>query len=78
MKIYQVSPWDVVIDERHPRDVRFQRARLEAEGQIEPIEVLVQRTPKRHYLVDPDAWVYAADQVAAARELEWKTILVTY
>lgn len=78
MKIYQVSPWEVVIEEQPPRDVRAQRVRLLTEGQIEPLEVLVQRTPTRHYILDHDGWCYAAAQVAAARELGWETILVTY
>jgi hypothetical protein len=56
----------------YPGEVRRQRERLENEGQIEPIEV----TPD--FVITEDAWVYSGAQVAAAIELGWDTILVTY
>lgn len=81
--IYQVDPWLVDLQDTipHRRDVRYQLDRLNKEGQIEPVEVRMHATenlfPGR-YTLDPDGWTYANAQVQAARELEWKTILVTY
>jgi hypothetical protein len=72
MLIYQVSPWEVhPSTEPHPRDVHVQKLRLSQEGQIEPIVV-------RNMVPDRDEWAYADEQVIAARELGWPTILVTY
>jgi hypothetical protein len=72
-QIYQIDPKTVksptII---YPGEVRRQRERLENEGQIEPIEV----TP--NLVITEDAWVYSGAQVAAAIELGWDTILVTY
>jgi hypothetical protein len=72
-RIYLVDPKTVksptVI---YPSEVRRQRERLEREGQIEPIEV----TPS--LVITDDAWVYSGAQVAAAIELGWDTVLVTY
>jgi hypothetical protein len=72
--IAHVSPWDVTVPGDTPRgDVARQRARLEDEGQIEPI--VVRRATGQP---DPDEWPYAGAQVIAARELDWPTILVVY
>ncbi len=82
--IYQVSPWHVEVHDGlrgpSPRDVRTQRERLENEGQIEPLEVrpMQQDHARYPYLLRSDGWFYAEAQVAAARELGWPTILVTY
>jgi hypothetical protein len=80
--IYQVDPWLVDLGNYVPsgRDVRNQIDRLVNEGQIEPIEVrLYANGPAvRKYTLDPDGWFYAGAQIAAARELRWPTILVTY
>jgi hypothetical protein len=70
--IYPVDPRAIKTPPQHPREIRQQRERLEAEGQIEPIEVNADLT------LDPDGWVYAGAQIAAAIELEWPTVLVTY
>ena len=81
-QIYQVDPWTVDTGNSiSARDIRQQAARLAAEGQIEPIEVVPATTVPFsgiHYALRPDGWVYAGAQVAAARELKWLTILVTY
>jgi hypothetical protein len=72
-RIYLVDPKTVkspVII--YPGEVRRQKERLQAEGQIEPIEV----TPD--LVITEDAWAYAGAQVTAAIELDWDTILVTY
>jgi len=83
MEIYHVdpstvrmrSPYKVVTE----RDWRHQAERLQAEGQIEPIEVIdLGEKWERRYKVAPDAWTYAEAQVIAAMELGWETILVTY
>jgi ParB-like chromosome segregation protein Spo0J len=73
-QIYLVNPHDVEISPVYPRDVRKQMERLKTEGQIEPI--LVSRPPRM--IPSRDNWVYSHEQVAAARELGWPTILVTY
>jgi hypothetical protein len=74
VEIYHVSPHAVNLGGYVPlpRDVRMQKARLESEGQIEPIQLLANGQP------DLDEWCYAREQVVAARELGWTTILVTY
>lgn len=70
---YLVSPWDVNLTEKpSDRDVAVQRARLEDEGQIEPL--LVNYDTKN---LDSD-WPYASAQVVAIRELEWPTMLICF
>jgi hypothetical protein len=79
--IHQVDPWDVRLDDQPTgRDVKVQLERLLAEGQIEPIEVVLfaSTSPRGKYTLDPGGWVYAGAQIAAARELKWPTVLVTY
>lgn len=77
MKIYQVSPHHVkVLKLWSKRHVDYQKDRLEKEGQIEPIHVVI--VHDEHYYVSPEEWAYSEAQVLAARELEWPTILVTY
>jgi hypothetical protein len=71
-RIYQVDPKTVITGKVYPSDVRRQKERLEHEGQIEPIEVDV------NLVIRTDAWFYSGAQVAAAIELGWNTILVTY
>lgn len=71
-QIYQVDPKKVTTGKVYPNDVRQQKARLQEEGQIEPIET----TPD--LVIRTDAWFYSGAQVQAAIELGWPTILVTY
>lgn len=74
MRIYQVDPHTLRLhDTPPPRDVARQKERLVAEGQIEPIVI-----NPRTLLADLDQWAYADAQIAAARELGWSSVLVTY
>jgi hypothetical protein len=73
MQIYTINPWAVPIPAGLPaRDVKHQAERLESEGQIEPIALLHDGSP------DLDSWAYANEQIQAARDLAWPSILVTY
>jgi hypothetical protein len=88
VEIYLAPP--VSIRRRRPdwvvtkHDWRYQAERLENEGQIEPIEVVIETTTEtkqatvRTFRVAPAAWVYAEAQIVAAMELGWPTLLVTY
>jgi hypothetical protein len=80
--IYQVDPWTVDTGRSwSKKDIDTQIARLQAEGQIEPIEVVSVTTVPfsgLNWEPAPDGWFYAGAQVAAARQLKWPTILVTY
>lgn len=72
-QIYQISPWAVPVPaDLHAKSVRHQAERLQTEGQIEPIALLPDHTP------DLDSWAHAREQIQAARDLGWATILVTY
>lgn len=71
--IVPISPWAVPIPANlSAKSVNYQAARLESEGQIEPILLLDSGDP------DLDSWAHANEQIQAARELGWPTILVTY
>ncbi len=73
-EIFLISPWAIPIPDmsKRSRDIDRQKARLQAEGQIEPIALLSGGDP------DLDSWAYAREQIAAMRQLGWKDCLITY
>lgn len=76
-EIYHVSPFEVAAPgSLHAKDVSRQMLRLESEGQIEPI--LCFKNSRGVWQVDQqNGWVYAREQIMAARQLNWETILIT-
>lgn len=82
-EIFHADPNRVTFKTEYPseRDIKYQMARLEAEGQIEPLEVIPAGSDDQQlgfdWIVYYDAWPYSPAQVVAARRLEWPTILVT-
>jgi len=80
-RIYEVHPDEIkwrgsMMYGPSRRNITKQMERLQAEGQIEPIQVF-QCVNHGALEVQEDAWAYAEAQVEAAKELNWPTLLVT-
>jgi hypothetical protein len=85
MKIVLASPHDIRLSkEPMASDVRYQKARLLKEGQIEPTVVKQLRPDTEDgclYRVDlehDEAFHLSDAQIKAAQELDWPTVQVTF
>lgn len=80
-KVKQVDPRRIRSLQTNARDIRHQTARLEEEGQIEPVRVVIKSDGTyTHLELDrnhPDFWHYSDALVGAALALNWPTILVS-
>lgn len=77
-RIFLVNPYEVIwYGSISGSDVARQTARLNREGQIEPMTVV--RQPREYecaWRVESD-WPYAPAQLEAMRRLDWPTMLAT-